>query len=66
MAGRSFGEDLRNEMAGKAIMWGPAVASGLLLGPAGFFAGLATSVVLVASSKSDSPPSGERDEGDRK
>jgi len=57
MAGKTFGEDLRNEMAGKGVMWGPAIAGAVLLGPVGFALGLATSVVLVASgSSSDSPP----------
>jgi hypothetical protein len=56
MAGRSFSDDLRNEMTGKAIMWGPAVAGAVLLGPVGFVLGLATSVVIVASGGSNSPP----------
>jgi hypothetical protein len=62
MAGRSFSEDLSKEMTGKAVMWGPAIAGAILLGPVGFALGLATSVVLVASgSSSGSPPvNGER------
>ncbi len=62
MAERSFSDDLRKEMTGKAVMWGPAIAGAVLLGPVGFALGLATSVVLVAlGSSSDSPPAnGER------
>jgi hypothetical protein len=61
MAG-SFSEDLKKEMTGKAVMWGPAIAGAVLLGPVGFALGLATSVVLVVSGgSSDSPPAnGER------
>jgi hypothetical protein len=64
MTGRSFSEDLSNEMTGKAILWGPAIAGAALLGPAGIALGLLTSVVIVASGgSSDSPPSnGEQSE----
>ena len=66
MAG-SFGDDLRNEMTGKALMWGPAIAGALVLGPLGFALGLATSVVLVASGNSSPPPSSsDHDAGERK
>ena len=59
MAGRTFSEDLRNEMTGKAIMWGPAIAGAILFGPVGLFLGLAGSVASVASGSSSSPvPSG--------
>ena len=62
MAERSFSDDLRKEMTGKALMWGPAVAGAVVLGPLGFALGLATSLVLVASGgSSGSPPAnGER------
>ena len=67
MAAKSFGEEFIEELARKAIMWGPAVAGGLLMGPVGFVLGLATSVVIVASGGSNSPPPrSEQDAGDRK
>ena len=55
MAERTFGEDFRNEMAGKAVMWGPAIAGAFLLGPVGIALGLVASVVIVASGGSDHP-----------
>lgn len=62
MAGKSFSEDLRNEVTGKAIVWGPAIAGAALLGPAGIVLGLLTSVAIVASDGSSDFPSsnGER------
>lgn len=58
MAEKSFGEEMGQELSGKAVMWGPAIAGAALLGPVGFFAGLAASVVIVMSGgSSDSPPS---------
>ena len=64
MAGKSFGDDLSNEMAGKAVMWGPAIAGAVLLGPVGLALGLAASVAVVASggSSKSSPPDGEQPE----
>ena len=64
MAGKSFSEDLSNEMAGKAVMWGPAIAGAVLLGPVGLALGLAASVAVVASGSSSksSPPDGEQPE----
>lgn len=55
MAGRSFSEDLSNEIAGKAILWEPAVAGAALLGPAGIVLGLLTSVAIVAAGSGNSP-----------
>jgi hypothetical protein len=59
MAGKSFGEEFGEEFAGKAVMWGPAIAGALLLGPVGIALGLAASVAVIASG-GDSPqqPSG--------
>src|SRR5262245_26217409 len=64
MAGKSFSEDLSNEMAVKAVMWGPAIAGTVLLGPLGLALGLAASVAVVASggSSKSSPPDGEQPE----
>ena len=56
MAGKSFSEDFGGEIAGKAVMWGPAFAGAILLGPVGIALGLAASVVLVASDGDGSPP----------
>jgi hypothetical protein len=55
MAERTFGDDFRNEMAGKAVMWGPAITGAVLAGPVGFVLGLAASVVIVASGSGDQP-----------
>ena len=55
MAATSFGEDFRDELTGKAVMWGPAIAGAVLLGPVGIALGLAASVALVASG-GDNPP----------
>jgi hypothetical protein len=60
MAGTSFGEEFGGEMARKAVIWGPAVAGAVLLGPAGILLGLVASAAIVASgSDSSPPPSGE-------
>jgi hypothetical protein len=49
MTERSIGEDVVREVAGKAIMWVPAIAGALLLGPLGIFVGLTTSVAILSS-----------------
>ena len=54
MAGTTFGEEFGGEMAGKAIMWGPALAGAVLLGPVGVVLGLAASVAIVASGNDNS------------
>jgi hypothetical protein len=60
MTERSFGEDVAREIAGKAIMWIPAIAGALLLGPVGVVLGLTTSVAILSSfCKNDS----ENDQG---
>ena len=60
MAGRTFGQELAVEMTGKAVVWGPAIAGAILLGPVGFFLGLAASAAVVASVSDNSPaPSGD-------
>lgn len=57
MAEKTFGEEMGEELTGKAVLWGPAIAGAALLGPVGFFAGLAASVVVLMSGDSNSPPS---------
>jgi hypothetical protein len=63
MAAESFGEEFRDEMARKAIAWGPAIAGALVLGPAGIALGFLTTIALVASGGKGSPS--PRDGGDR-
>lgn len=59
MAAKSFGEEFRDELTGKAVMWGPAIAGAVLLGPVGIALGLAASVAIVASGGDSAPqPSG--------
>ena len=62
MAGKTFSEDLSNEMVGKTVMWGPAIVGGILLGPVGVGLGLIASVVAVASggNNNSAPPKGEQ------
>ncbi len=55
MAAKSFGEEFRDELTGKAVMWGPAIAGAVLLGPVGIALGLAASVALVASGGDNAP-----------
>jgi hypothetical protein len=55
MAGKSFGEEFGEEFTGKAVMWGPAIAGAILLGPVGIALGLAASVAVIASG-GDNPP----------
>ena len=45
-------------MTGKAIVWGPAIAGAVLLGPVGILLGLVASVAIVASGSDSSPPPG--------
>lgn len=58
MATKSFQQEVAEELAGKAVMWGPAVAGGLAFGPLGALAGAIASVVIVASGGS-SPRGGD-------
>jgi len=63
MAGRTFGEELSGELAGKAVIWGPSIAGALLLGPFGVLLGLAASVAILASACENSPlPGGDHDQ----
>jgi len=54
MAGKSFGEEFRDDLTGKAVMWGPAIAGAVLLGPVGIALGLVASAAVIASG-GDSP-----------
>jgi hypothetical protein len=62
MAAKSFGEEFNEELARKAIMWGPAIAGGILLGPAGIVLGLLTSASVVASGNNGSSSPGAGDD----
>ena len=63
MATKTFGEEVAQELAVKTVMWGPAIAGGLLLGPVGIVLGLLTSASIVASNSTGSSP--PRDGDDR-
>ncbi len=54
MTTKSFQQEVAEELTGKAVMWGPAVAGGLALGPVGALLGAIVSVVIVASGSSSS------------
>ena len=54
MAAKSFQQEVAEELAGKAMIWGPAIAGGLALGPVGALVGAIVSVVIVASGGSAS------------
>jgi hypothetical protein len=60
VAAKSFQEEVAEELAGKAMMWGPAVAGGLALGPLGALLGAIVSAVIVTSGSSASRESEER------
>ncbi len=60
MAAKSFGEQVAGELAGKAVMWGPAIAGALLLGPVGILLGLLASANIVASGSSSAAPDGDQ------
>jgi hypothetical protein len=47
MAAKSVGEAVTQELAGKAVICGPAIAGGLFLGPVGAVLGVLTSVAIV-------------------
>jgi hypothetical protein len=49
MVAKSFAEEVAGELAVKTVMWGPAIAGGLVLGPFGAALGAIVSVVIVAS-----------------
>jgi hypothetical protein len=61
MAAKSFGEDFRDELTGKTVMWGPAIAGAVLLGPVGIALGLAASAAVIVSGdgRPQQPPSGD-------
>jgi hypothetical protein len=44
---QEFVREAAKESVGKAIMWVPAIAAGLMLGPVGIFLGRAASVGII-------------------
>ncbi len=60
MAERSFVKDFGAELAGKALVWGPAIAGTIALGPAGAVLGFAASVAIVAAASNSSPTGGDQ------
>jgi len=63
MAAKSFEEEVVRELAGKAVIWGPAVAGGFAFGPLGALVGAIASVVVVTSG--NSAPGGDQSEGEQ-
>jgi hypothetical protein len=55
MAGKSIVQDAAEQLTGKAIMWGPAIAGAALLGTPGGVLGLAASAAIAAKVISSSP-----------
>jgi hypothetical protein len=53
MTRKSFAQEYAEALISKAVIAGPAIAGGLLLGPAGVVVGIATAVVIVCSGSSD-------------
>ncbi|MBI1347058.1 hypothetical protein GC163_12300 [bacterium] len=58
MSRKSVGQEIAEELIGKAVVWGPPIAGGLLLGPAGVVAGVAAVIAIISSCNSgdDSAP----------
>ena len=52
MTGKSLGQEMAEELGRKAVVWGPPLAGGLLLGPVGIVIGMATTVAIVCSGSS--------------
>lgn len=49
MASKSFGQELAEEFIGKAVVWAPPIAAGIIMGPVGIAVGLAATVAVVCS-----------------
>ena len=49
MTRKSFGQEYAEALVSKAVIAGPAIVGGLLLGPVGVAIGIATAVVIAAS-----------------
>ena len=62
MAAKTLGEAVATDLAVKAVIWGPAIAGAILLGPVGVLLGAAATVALVASGggNSSQPSAGDK------
>jgi hypothetical protein len=60
MAERSFVKDFGAELAGKALVWVPAIAGTIVLGPIGGVLGFAASVAIVGVASNSSPSGGDQ------
>jgi hypothetical protein len=54
---KNLSEEFGGELAGKAVIWGPAVAGGVVAGPAGAFVGAVIGITaFLLGSNGFSPP----------
>ena len=53
MSEKSFRREFAEELIGKAVVWGPPLAAGIVLGPAAIIAGAVTAAVVVSSGNSN-------------
>jgi hypothetical protein len=62
MSAKTLGEAVATDLAVKAVIWGPAIAGAVLLGPVGVLLGAAATVALVASGgdKPSQPSAGDK------
>jgi len=56
MTRRTFGEEFSRELAGKAVIWGPAVAGAAVAGPVGFAVGAVIGIATILTGGSSSAP----------
>jgi hypothetical protein len=65
MAGKSFGEEVAGELAGKAVVWGPSFLGAAFLGPLGILLGLVASAAIVSEAISGGsyPPAPTKGDG---
>jgi hypothetical protein len=56
MEKNSVGQECLKQVAGQAIMGGPALVGLMLLGPVGIFLGLASSLAIIAAGSNSSDP----------
>ena len=53
MTEKSYGREVVEELVRKAVVWGPPIAGGLLLGPVGVIIGVATTSAILGEGRSD-------------